>query len=187
MKKTLIFAVLAIFGLTVISCGDAASNTASVAPKSASADNAAPAPAKTDHEADIKKVAGDLATALSKNDAAAAEKAYADDYVLVTQTGEIQTKTERIDLIKSGDLKYESVEFSDLKVRSFGDTAVVIGRAKGKANLKGTATDMDLRVSWFAAKGKDGWKFVSAHLSEIAEAPKSDNGKKADAATEDKK
>jgi len=59
------------------------------------------------------------------HDAAAFEKLVADDWIAVTPDGKSQTKAERAAEIKSSDL--DSVTMGDMKVRVFGDTAVVTG------------------------------------------------------------
>ena len=75
--------------------------------------------------------------ALSANDTAALDKIWADDYEFVTPDGQIQTKSERLESIRSGELKMESITFDEVHVRSYGDAAVVTAKATQKSTNKG--------------------------------------------------
>lgn len=59
------------------------------------------------------------------HDVAAFEKIVADDWIAITPDGNNQTKAERAAEIKSSNIV--SVTMGDMKVRVFGDTAVVTG------------------------------------------------------------
>jgi uncharacterized protein (TIGR02246 family) len=162
MKYGLVIA-LALCSVLLISCDSGANTTTKPADT---------APATVNHEADVKKLIGDLAASLSKNDVAALDKIYADDYTLVTQTGDVATKAQRLDAIKAGELKFENVTFNVEKVRSYGDMAIAIANSKGKSTNKGVTQDTNFRVTLAANKTKDGWRLVSAHLSSLPEAAK---------------
>ena len=59
------------------------------------------------------------------HDAAAFERFVADDWIAITPEGKRQTKAERAAEIKNGHI--DSATLGDMKVRVFGDTAVVTG------------------------------------------------------------
>jgi uncharacterized protein (TIGR02246 family) len=59
------------------------------------------------------------------NDPAAFEKLVADDWIAITPDGKTQTKAERAAEIKAAHVS--SATLGDMKVRIFGDTAVVTG------------------------------------------------------------
>jgi ketosteroid isomerase-like protein len=59
------------------------------------------------------------------HDAAAFEKLVADDWIAISPDGKSQTKAERAAEIKTADIT--SATLGDMKVRVFGDTAVVTG------------------------------------------------------------
>ena len=51
---------------------------------------------------------------------------YSDDYELVTRTGAVRTRTERIQMLRSGRLRYLSVGVeTDVSVKTYGSVAVV--------------------------------------------------------------
>ncbi len=128
---------------------------------------ATPNPAAT--ETDIKKLVTDTAAALAKNDAAALEKLYADNYMLVNLDGSVQNKAERIGSIKSGDTKFDSFAYDEVTVRTNpeGTGAVVIARATASGINKGKKTDGTIRVTQVWSKTKDGWQQVSGHATQI--------------------
>ena len=120
--------------------------------------NAAPSAAVT--EADIKKMIADLSMALSANDTAALDKIWADDYEFVTPDGQIQTKSERLESIRSGELKMESITFDEVHVRSYGDAAVVTAKATQKSTNKGKDNSGTSTATIVFVKMKDGWRIV---------------------------
>src|SRR5207237_6155537 len=87
-------------------------------------------------------------------------------------TGDVTTKPERIALLRSGDLKFEKVEFEEVSVRSYGDAAVATLRALATGTLKGKTQNMDERVTLVAAKEADGWRLVSGQITPIVASPK---------------
>ena len=157
-------AVLIVSSFFIVSCGDqGAGNTAN---KPANATNTA-APA-TDSSAEIKKLMAELAAALAKNDADALAKFYADDYHLVTPQGVDQPKAERLADMKSGKSKFESFEYTDINVRSYGDMAVAISTVKAKGVLSGQPSPPEIRATLVFYKTKDGWKVVSGQATPVA-------------------
>lgn len=188
MKKFLVIAAFAVYGLALMACGDA-----SVAPKNTAASNnnsvpAASSPASSaTAEADVKKAVKDVETALAKNDADALDKIYAPDYSLVNPDGSTSTRAERLASIKSGETKYESFSYSDITVTPYGDTAVVRAIANIKGTNKGKPLDGKLRVVTVWVKGKDGWRQVSGQATQITEPAKTDDAKKDDMKKDDTK
>ena len=116
-------------------------------------------------EADVKKVLTDLQTALAKNDTAALDRIYADDYTFVSPEGEMQTKAQRLESMKSGEMKFESITFDDAKVRMYGDAAVVNAKTTQKSTVKGKDNSGTATATIVFAKSKDGWRVVLGHPS----------------------
>jgi ketosteroid isomerase-like protein len=67
----------------------------------------------------------DWLNAEKNHDAAAFEKLVADDWIAITPDGKSQTKAERAAEIKTSNI--DSATLGDMKVRVFGDAAVVTG------------------------------------------------------------
>ncbi len=103
-----------------------------------------------------------------KNDASWFEKNLADDFVGVSGTGMVTDKSSAIAMRKSGDLKYEAIDYSDAKVRVYGNTALVSGTAAVKGALKGqdfSGTYHYVRV-WVKQGGQ--WKIAHSQATKAA-------------------
>ena len=119
-------------------------------------------------EAEVKDALEALRAAVEKNDSEALGKIYSDDYHLVNPQGKVETKADRMAVLKDGKIKYEKVEFADSKIRTYENTAVVVTNAKGKANQDGKDTDLDMTATIVFVKTKDGVGEVSAQLTNRA-------------------
>lgn len=149
----------------LMACGDSsAGNAASKPANTAVANtNAAPADPKA-AEAEVRKVMDAVKDGLSKNDADAMDKVYADNYMIVNADGTIMNKAERLAAIRSGDIKYSSFAYSDdnIRVSADGNSAVGIFKITAKGTFKGKPMDGDTRTTGVFAKTKDGWRLMSA-------------------------
>src|SRR5712692_295747 len=85
----------------------------------------------------------------------------ADDYFAINGSGQIFSKAEGLDLYSSGRLKIESREFADLKVRVFGDTAVVTGTQRWRGQQEGQQRIGELRYTRVWVKRQGQWQVVS--------------------------
>jgi ketosteroid isomerase-like protein len=188
MKKvilgSMIFVVSAFF---VASCGDSAGNASSKPANNAAVNtNTAPPVNPAAIEADIKKLVTDYTAALSKNDIAAYEKMMADSFTFVNTDGTVQTKTQRLDAMKSGATKYESLTYDDVTVRvnPDGNGATVLAKATVKGKNIGKPIDTTLNVTQVWSKMKDGWKMASLQATnptaKTDDKPKMDDKAKAD-------
>jgi len=92
----------------------------------------------------------------------------ADDYTAINANGTLQTKQEWLASLRSGRVRFTTLDISDRKVRFYGETAVVTSRAQ----VQGTGSDGGVfgsfrytRVYVRNAQGK--WKIVSFEASRI--------------------
>ena len=118
-------------------------------------------------EAEVRKLLSDFAAAMSKNDISALDKIWADDFTFVSHDGEVLTKAQLLDLLKSGTEKFESVALDDITIRTYGSTAVVTARAMQKAKLEGKDHSGTSFVSIVLVKNKSRWRMVLAQLAEL--------------------
>jgi len=168
MKKLFVLTMILICASLLASCNDqAGTNTANKPANAANNTSANSATASTDNSAEIKKLMADLGNALAKNDADAAAKFYADDYHLITPSGVDQSKADRIADMKSGKSKFESFEYTNVNVRSYGDIAIATSTVNAKGVLSGAPTSNAIAtVVWH--KEKDGWKAVLGQATTIS-------------------
>ncbi len=79
----------------------------------------------------------DWAQAGAKNDTATVDKFVADDWVGIDFEGKSITKADAMADMKSGASTTQSYDFGPMKVRVFGNTAVVTGSDTEKSTYKG--------------------------------------------------
>ncbi len=96
-----------------------------------------------------------------KNDASWIEKNTTDDYVSITGSGAMMSKSDIIQMRKSGDVKYESIDVSDRKVRSYGNSAVMNGTAAIKGTMKGNDISGTYRITQVWVKQGGAWKLAN--------------------------
>lgn len=91
----------------------------------------------------------------------------ADDFTFISPDGSIMTKEQDLATIRSGDMKYESVELQDVSVRVFGEAGVVTGRA----NVKGKYRTYDIsgayRYTVTFARRSGRWQAVASQMTRI--------------------
>jgi len=171
------------------SCGAPAANNAAANNSNKPAANTATAPAADAAaiEAELKKLVTEYAASTSKNDVAAYEKATTDNFMFVSNDGSVYTKAQRVDSMKSGATKYDSLTYDDLNVRvnAEGNGAVVIGKATVKGTNMGKPIDETVRVTQVWSKTKDGWKMASLQATNIT--AKADDKKADEKKPEEKK
>ncbi len=117
----------------------------------------------------VRQTLDDLAAALGKNDTAALDRIYADNYTFVGDTGMIMTKAQRIAAFKSGDLKYESISHEVVSIYLFGDAATVITRYTTKMAPGVKYSDGKFLTSLTFVKLKGRWQLVAAHNTRVGE------------------
>lgn len=70
-----------------------------------------------------------------------------------------------LSVLKSGDLKIESIELSGMKVHVYGDAAVVIGSAVQVGNFKGQPLTAAIIFTDTFIKQNGKWRAVASHRS----------------------
>ncbi len=100
----------------------------------------------------------------------AMEALLADDYIAITANGTLQSKDQTLASLKSGVLHFNSIDFSDRKVRFYGQTALVTSRAEVKGNTgEGEISGSYRYTRVYVRDPKGGWKIVSFEASRIRE------------------
>ena len=113
----------------------------------------------------ILKLEEQWVAALVKADTAFLETLYTDDLIYTHSSGTVDTKTSYIDSIKTGKSKYESIERDDIKVRFYGNTAIVTCHSVLKVN-KNTINSRYIHVY---VKQKGAWKMAAHQTTRIVQ------------------
>ena len=92
----------------------------------------------------------------------------ADDCLLITSTGELQTKAGLIDKLARDKMKMEPYDASDVQIHAYGGTAIVTGRIIQKYTAEGDRVIAVLRYSDVWLKTAEGWFNISGQLTPIS-------------------
>jgi len=94
----------------------------------------------------------------------------ADDYMAITPSGILQSKEQALSALRSGAMKFSSLDLSDRKIRLYGTTALVTSRA----DIKGSDPEGDMSGSYrytrvYVRDARGVWRIVSFEASRIRE------------------
>ena len=116
---------------------------------------------------EVEKAEQAWSAAVRSADAAALEKMLADDLVYTHASGSVDTKRSYIDSLKSGARKYTGVDFTETKIRMYGNTAVLTTNARMRGAAGGNAFDDRVRLLHVWVKGAGGWQLASHQTTKI--------------------
>lgn len=78
----------------------------------------------------------------------------------------VMSKHDALGFVRSGRMKFQRYQTSNLKVRIYGDAAVVSGRLERTRTLNGTAVEDNWRFTKVYVRRDQRWQVVSFHCSE---------------------
>jgi ketosteroid isomerase-like protein len=137
---------------------------------SSSADNGNRASAAS-NGGDVKReIAGLLkqhCDGLLKKDYATLDRLWADDLTFVNARGELLTKAQRLDNLRTGSTKFDSIDITEEAIRPYGDTAVSTGIATIKGQYSGQEGSGPYRVTIVWDKSHGAWKMVALQMTRI--------------------
>lgn len=116
----------------------------------------------------IKKMETDRAAAVIKGDIDKLDKETADDYTLININGHMSDKSQMINGFKSGQNKLSQDDVSDMKVRVYGDVAVVTGRVTVKGTMGGKDASGDAMFTRVYVKKGGKWQSVALQQTRVA-------------------
>ena len=102
-------------------------------------------------------------------DADALDKLWADDLEVDVPRMAVMSKADALSLARSGRMKFLHYVTSDLRIRVYGDTAVVTGRLQRTRSMNGKKISDDWKFTRVYVKQTEHWRVVSFHASEAAQ------------------
>ncbi len=118
-------------------------------------------------EKQIKDLENQWNDAVLNHDAATMNRILAQDVIDTSSTGRVQGKAEDLADLKSGEPKLESSSVHDMKVRVYGNVAVVNGRYVQKGTYKGKDISGEGRFTDVFVKRQGHWMCVSTQGTPI--------------------
>jgi len=120
-------------------------------------------------EQELIRLENEWVDAWVKSDVAFFDQVMADDSTFTSPWSGVVSKADYLALIKSGDRVFASWVLADMKVRVYGEAAVVTGRNAIKETYKGKDVSSQNRWThtWVKLAGR--WQCIAAHSSRIAQ------------------
>ncbi|WP_235736668.1 nuclear transport factor 2 family protein [Nocardioides alcanivorans] len=118
-----------------------------------------------DHRSDIAALESLRWGALLDGDTAALEQLMHDDLAYTHSNGLVDTRTEFLTRLTSGQLRYADIETSDQSIRIHADTTVVTGHAVLTTGSTESRLITPIRYTAVWARTSDGWRHVAWHSS----------------------
>ena len=107
--------------------------------------------------------------AMTEGDLTALDSILADDLTYTHSSGLTQNKNEFIEALRSGKLRYLSIELANETIRAYGTSAVGTGRATVKVNSEGKPMTIELRFTDVFAKIGGKWRLVAWQSTRLAQ------------------
>jgi ketosteroid isomerase-like protein len=118
-------------------------------------------------EQQLKKLEIQWANAGVKKDLAVIDRLLADDFITTDPQGEVFTRAEEIAFLKTGEDVVSYAALRDVKVRVYGDAAVVTYVYQAQETLKGRDVSGTSRWTDTWVKRGGSWRCVASHGSMI--------------------
>ncbi len=120
---------------------------------------------ETSDSATIRNLETKWAEAYKKRQVDVLSSLIADDYVITFEDGSVYGKVGFLSHTAEPSEQVASSEFSDLKIRMYGNTAVVTGRYHENGESKGKRYEYFDRLTdvWMKIDGQ--WKLIASHYS----------------------
>jgi ketosteroid isomerase-like protein len=110
-----------------------------------------------------------LRQAMLHSDVLALDELIADDLIFTMHTGLMLTKQDDLEGHRSGSEKLTKVDTDDLKVRHYGDCAVVTVKADLAGSFNGQGFSGIYRYTRVWVKRQNRWQIVAGHVSEVSD------------------
>jgi ketosteroid isomerase-like protein len=114
---------------------------------------------------ELLKLENEFTRAVAKNDVAAIDGFLADDWIIVEPDGGIVDKAHFLGVIESGALSHDKMESTDVRVRVYGNTAVVTALTTSKGKFMGQEFTSCERATDVFVKQNDRWQCVLTQLT----------------------
>jgi ketosteroid isomerase-like protein len=116
-------------------------------------------------EEELVEAEKEFTDAIAKNDSEAIERFVTDDWIIINADGGIINKERFLGVIKSGTLTHEMMESDDMRVRVYGDSAVVSALTRSKGKFMGQDFTTHERSTDVFVRRDGQWRCVLTQLT----------------------
>ncbi len=107
-------------------------------------------------------------TALIEANLETLDKVLSDDFVLIdVMSGSEIAKSALLEVVGGGQLKFDNIVRKEFRVRTYGQTAVVIGQTKMRGAFEGQPFGASSRYTHVFVEQSDRWRMVAAQGTQI--------------------
>jgi ketosteroid isomerase-like protein len=118
-------------------------------------------------EEELGKLEEEFADAIVKNSPEKIQQFVTEDWIIINADGGIIDKERFFEVIKSGTLTHEMMESDDIRVRVYGDSAVVSALTRSKGKFMGQEfTTHERATDVFVRRGGQ-WRCVLTQLTGV--------------------
>jgi len=123
----------------------------------------------SEDEQTLIKIQHEWAEARLKRDSSFPQRIEADDFTVVWFNGTIVSKEEDLKSYESTDTVFTDFKIDDLKVRFYGDMAIVVGQGSIKAHTK--TQDLSGKYVWTGTfvKQRGAWTAVASQVTPVVQ------------------
>jgi len=119
----------------------------------------------------LENLIEDWTAAELRGDTALLGSILADDFIGIGPRGFVLTKEEWLERHEAGKLRYEDFGLDEIRVRRYGEAAVVTGRQSAEGKYEDYELRDQFRTTMVLVKQQGRWLLASLHLSPIAGPP----------------
>ena len=124
--------------------------------------------AQTPAQQEVLQFERDACKAFLDADVSALERVLTPDFTLTLSNGEVSTRADEINELRSGKVHYDVFENYDMLARLYGnDAAVVLGKTRVKGTADGKPFDRVVQFTDTLIKRDGRWQLAAGHVSRI--------------------
>ena len=123
--------------------------------------------AQTPAQQEVLQFEREACKAFLDADVAALERVLTSEFTLTLSNGEVSTRADEINELRSGKVHYDVFENYDMLARLYGDTAVVLGKTRVKGTANGKPFDRVVQFTDTLIKRDGRWQLAAGHVSRI--------------------
>jgi ketosteroid isomerase-like protein len=124
--------------------------------------------AQTSAQQEVLQFERDACKAFLDADVAALERVLTPDFSLTLSDGEVHTRADEINELRTGKVHYDVFENYDMLARLYGnDTAIVLGKTRVKGTADGKPFERVVQFTDTLIKRDGRWQLAAGHVSRI--------------------
>jgi len=123
---------------------------------------------QTPSQQEVLQFERDACKAFLEADVAALERVLTPDFTLTLSNGDVETRADEINELRSGKVHYDVFENYDMLARLYGnDMAIVLGKTRVKGTADGKPFDRIVQFTDTLIKRDGRWQLAAGHVSRI--------------------